>query len=279
MGFSTTRLENGQATREAMLNHLSRLISESRPGDTIVFQYAGHGTQLPDTGADEDDLQDEALCPFDYASGAFVIDDDLRAIFRNIPAGVGVTCFIDCCHSGTVTRLLVGTAGADGAAGDRRARYLRADAEMERAHREFRARAGGPAEARSRGPETMREVLFSACRPDEVAYEHDGQGDFTRHASRVLRALPPRATNAQVHELVTQAFGTRPSQHPTLDCAPAAEHAPFLALATRAVPAPELAVGRLVEPLADVPASPPPEYVMSALWRWREERAGGQPNP
>jgi hypothetical protein len=75
----------------------------------LVFQFAGHGTQLPDADADEEDPggvdQDEALCPFDHVSGEYIVDDDLAALFMALPQGVNLTCFIDCCHSGTICRI------------------------------------------------------------------------------------------------------------------------------------------------------------------------------
>ena len=95
LGFETTLLTNRQATRDAMLAGLQDLVSTAAPGDVVVFQYAGHGTQFEDLGeapGDEDDGKDEAFCPADMDSGAYVIDDDVRAIFATIGPGVNVTC-------------------------------------------------------------------------------------------------------------------------------------------------------------------------------------------
>jgi hypothetical protein len=207
------------ATRGAILDALQELIAASSSGDVVVFQYAGHGTQLPDEDGEDETGQDQALCPIDFAEGKFVVDDDVAAVFRAIPDGVNVTCFIDCCHSGTITRFAVGGPSGDGG-GDRRARFLAATPAMKQAHREFRRRMGGTRASGARGPETMREVTFSACLPSEVAYESNGHGDFTVRATRILRAGIADLTHGQFQEQVTQAFGARPQQHPTLDCAP-----------------------------------------------------------
>jgi hypothetical protein len=40
-----------------------------------------------------------------------VIDDDVAEIFQRLPAGVNLSCFIDCCHSGTISRFAVGGPG------------------------------------------------------------------------------------------------------------------------------------------------------------------------
>ncbi|HEX2190144.1 MAG TPA: caspase family protein, partial [Longimicrobiaceae bacterium] len=188
IGFGTpTLLTDSQATRGAILHELEQLLADSRSGDVVVFQFAGHGTQLPDAGGDEAGGDtaglDEALCPFDMDSGAFVIDDDVAEVLAGTPPGVNVTLFIDCCHSGTVSRFGVGTAAAEGRARDERPRFIVADPALKQAHLDFRARLGR-SRARHRGPETMTEVLFSACLSSELAWESNGQGEFTLRATR-----------------------------------------------------------------------------------------------
>ena len=67
----------------------------------------------------------------------------------------------------------------------------------------------------------MLDVCFSACLPNEVAYETGGAGQFTTRAARLL-AEGGAITHATFIERVTTAFGAAPAQHPVLDCAPAA---------------------------------------------------------
>lgn len=228
LGFEApVLLLNEQATRSAILETLRRLVHESREGDVVVFQFSGHGTQLPDASGDEagEDTpdRDEALCPHDMDAGAFVLDDDVAEVFAAIPAGVNVTCFIDCCHSGTISRFGVGSAAAGRSrAADERPRFLTADASMIEAHRRFRSQLGWRRAAVPRGPESMREVLFSACRSTELAWESNGQGEFTLRATRILASGIGGLTNERFAERVRREFGPNPRQHPELDCAPAA---------------------------------------------------------
>ncbi|WP_447600573.1 caspase family protein [Nitrospira sp. Nam80] len=229
-------LLNEEATRQAILDALKELIAAGSPGDVVVFQYAGHGTQLPDEDGDDETGQDQAICSYDFADGRFVIDDDVAAVFRTIPEGLNVTCFIDCCHSGTITRFAVGGPQGDGG-GDRRRRFLPATPAMKRAHLEFRRGMGRTRTAGQRGPETMREVTFSACLPSEVAYESDGHGDFTVRATKILRAGIAGLTHEQFQDQVTRAFGSMPQQHPTLDCAPSAGASVLLQPLERTAPA------------------------------------------
>jgi hypothetical protein len=74
----------------------------------------------------------------------------------------------------------------------------------------------------------MRDVVFSACRPEEVAWEVNGQGDFTRHATEILGRGASGMTNEQFADAVVQGFGAAARQHPMLDCAPGAKTRPLL---------------------------------------------------
>ena len=246
LGFEApVTLFDEQATRTNILDALTQLVRGSAAGDVVVFQFAGHGTLLPDVDGDETIGPaagfDQALCPADFASGAFLIDDDVAAAFRLLPDGVNLTCFIDCCHSGTVTRFAVGNSATG--TGDRRARYLKADDAMKAAHRRFRAAIGRQRAATSGGPELMREVLFSACLPSEVAFEANGQGDFTRLATPILAAGLGTLTHEEFQRRVTEAFGATPRQHPDLDCAPAVRSRPLLQPLVAAVATPTRAIG------------------------------------
>ncbi|MGE0680431.1 MAG: caspase family protein [Candidatus Binatia bacterium] len=213
-----------QATRSMILDAMKNLIASSAPGDVVVLQYAGHGTQLPDLDGDEADGdtpgQDEALCPIDYESGAFVIDDDIAEIFRGIPSGVNVTCFFDCCHSGTNTRLAVGASAQLGTIRDQRPRFIAATEDMKKAHDLFRQRLGSVrAVTTGGGQESMRQVVFSACRSSEVAWESGGHGEFTVQATALLRLGIDGISHEEFQRRVTAAFGASPRQHPELDCA------------------------------------------------------------
>jgi hypothetical protein len=110
---------------------------------------------------------------------------------------------------------------------------------MEAAHRHFRERIGSTRAAPTRTQETMREVLFSACRDHEVAFETAGHGDFTVRATRILAGGVGGLTHEGFQQRVNGAFGDGARQHPELDCAPAAR--------TR----------NLLEPLVAAPATGP----------------------
>ncbi len=223
-GFEVTRLLNAQATRAGIVDSLERMIAASRSGDVLVFQYSGHGTQVPDDDGDEGGgdtpLYDEAICPFDYAAGALLIDDDIGRIFSKVPEGVNLTCFMDCCHSGTIARFaMAGMTTSKPRDTTEHRRFIQADERLIAAHRSYRARGMGAARSPGphRTPAMMREVVFSACRSDESAWESGGQGEFTVRATRILDGGLDDLTNGRFSENVIAAFGASPRQHSQID--------------------------------------------------------------
>ncbi len=103
-GFTVTRLLDKQATRKNILEAIRSLVSQAVKGDSIVFQYSGHGTYIPDRDNDELDGTDECLCPYDIDSKGPISDDELNDLFTAKKNGVKMVLFSDSCHSGTVTR-------------------------------------------------------------------------------------------------------------------------------------------------------------------------------
>jgi hypothetical protein len=85
-----------------------------------------------------------------------------------------------------------------------------------------------PRTPRSALPDVTSHVMFSACRDNEKAYESDGKGHFTTHASKALRT--PNLTNKQFEAEVTRLFPRDSRQHPGLQFfEPQAENRQFLA--------------------------------------------------
>jgi hypothetical protein len=227
-GFAVTRLLDQDATRANIMGQLKRLIADSVAGDVIVFQYAGHGTQMPDRNGDEKKSGwDQAIVPYDFQTGAFVLDDELGEIYAGVPAGVNLTCFMDCCHSGDNQRLFI-------AEGDQRQRFMPPTKELINAFYDYRERVvgdAGAARAFVAGVEekVTNEVSFAACSRDESAWESQGQGEFTVRATRILEKAGSQLTNGAFIERVRADFGKTPRQHVQLDASSrAAAKRPFL---------------------------------------------------
>lgn len=97
-------LLNERATKSEILKRLDWLL-QTKAGDTIVFHYSGHGSQVRDRNGDElDDHMDELICPYDMDWDNPLTDDILKNKFSKLKDGVRMYLIFDCCHSGTVDR-------------------------------------------------------------------------------------------------------------------------------------------------------------------------------
>ena len=82
------------------------LVTNNSSGDTLLFHYSGHGSNIKDSNKDETDKIDETIVPLDYKIKGDITDDWL---FTNMVAkilkNVNLYCFFDSCHSGTLIDL------------------------------------------------------------------------------------------------------------------------------------------------------------------------------
>lgn len=95
-----------QPTRENITNGMKWLVEGAQAGDSLFFEYSGHGGTAKDTDGDEQDSQDETICPVDYQQNGQILDDEMNQIMvHNLPKGVHLTCIYDSCHSGSALDL------------------------------------------------------------------------------------------------------------------------------------------------------------------------------
>lgn len=213
LGFEAEALFD--PTRSQLVAAIEHLFSRARAGDQIVLQYAGHGTHVEDLDGDDSGGdtpgRDEALCPLDFSDGALLIDDDLGALIDSLDSRARLTLFMDCCHSGDNTRF---GGQRQRARADARARYMPPTPQLLQAHRQWRSAHGGTrAAARAAHPE----LLFTACRSDQLAWESGGHGEFTLRATQVLGNGGGPLSARTLHQRVVEAFGPNPRQQPLLD--------------------------------------------------------------
>lgn len=205
-------LTDRRATRAAILEGLQWLVTGAKRGDTLVFHYSGHGSQVADVGGDEIDGKDETICPHDFAAKGMIKDDDLLAVFRGLAPGVNLDVILDSCHSGTGTREL----GAMGLLPEEEQitpRYIEPpldygffiDSDPRIPTRGLlKARAGG-----DRDPVIVpgiNHVLWAGCRSNQTSAEARiggvVRGIFTYNYCRVLRRAGPVITRQRLDALV-----------------------------------------------------------------------------
>lgn len=105
-GFQTKEirvLTDSRATKANIIHRLNWLVDGAKSGDFLIFHFSGHGSQIRDRDNDElVDHLDELICPYDMDwDGAFVTDDELNKVFKDVPEDALLEVFLDCCHSGT----------------------------------------------------------------------------------------------------------------------------------------------------------------------------------
>jgi hypothetical protein len=102
-------LTDSMATKKGILTALNWLLLGASAGDQILFQYSGHGAQIPSHNpAIEKDGLDEIICPYDFngedAAETAISDKEFAKIFAKIPKGVHFVWISDSCHSEDLSR-------------------------------------------------------------------------------------------------------------------------------------------------------------------------------
>ena len=113
-GFEASLLITREATRENVKAAIEKAAKTLGPGDFFFLTYSGHGSQVADISGDEmnddilfggtGDTRDETWCLYDKQ----LLDDELLHLWAQFKKGVRILIFSDSCHSGTVSRGLLG---------------------------------------------------------------------------------------------------------------------------------------------------------------------------
>jgi metacaspase-1 len=106
-GFTVQKLLDKQATKKNIADAMRAAVAQASPGDSVVIQYSGHGSYVPDDNAEaNEDGTDEVLCPWDLDGdrNRYLTDDEINDIFQSRHRGVRILLISDSCHSGTVSK-------------------------------------------------------------------------------------------------------------------------------------------------------------------------------
>lgn len=225
-------LTDSRASRAAILKGVHWLVAGAKKGDLLIFYYSGHGSWVADTNGDEIDQKDETICPHDYAAAGMITDDDLRAVFAGVAAGVNLEVILDSCHSGTGTREAAALAAAPEEL-QVTPRYVEPPLDYGYflectpnlpAQRLFQATAKGASGAAREIAVApgLNHVLWSGCRDNETSGEGQIQGVvrgyFTYCFCQVLRRAGLSITRARVDGLVAADLARMGvAQHPQLE--------------------------------------------------------------
>ncbi len=205
---------NERATKAAVMAALADLVIGARPGDSLAFTFNGHGSQILDLSGDEDDGFDETLCTVDWPN-AYIVDDDLRRVFSVLPDGVSLDVFLDCCHSGTGTRLITPF--------EYKIRAL--PPILKQRPRNMRD-ATNPAFV----PANMNHCLWASCASNQTSAEvisaGKSRGVFTLFACYYIRRWSARSRVALISAISEMVHTALPSQLPRLEATDEASELP-----------------------------------------------------
>ncbi len=175
-GFTVQKLLNKNATRAAILAAMKSVITSAVSGDSIVFQYSGHGSYIPDQNGDEPDGKDECLCPYDINTKGPITDDEIFDLFNSRADNVKLVFFSDSCHSGTVARFAInGTPALNGKKGtQRKVKFLPPATFLSKRHlNTFGTRR---AMKSTSPPGKYSSLLLAGCQDTEYSYDAVFQG-------------------------------------------------------------------------------------------------------
>ena len=212
-GFEVATLLDRHATGAAIRKSIKALVENGKRGDTIVVQFSGHGSFVPDADGDEPDGTDECICPVDTRNG-YITDDELFDLYAARENGVRVVMIADSCHSGTISKFAPITTPPtiEGqSAPQRKVRFLPPASFL--APRKLTALGTGRALRRASTPGRHAGLTLSGCQDAE--YSYDGfflgrpNGVFSFVALEALKTLPESATYQDWHGAIRRKLPSR----------------------------------------------------------------------
>ena len=198
-GVKPVTLFDTDVTRARIVAQMDSFVADSKPGDFVLFAYAGHGMQTPEyarwQGIDANGVNEQiALSGFSFSGDGvdeIIVNPEIRAWLTRLDAkGVDALVVMDSCFGG-------GMREVDPRTGAIRTRVLRASAAQIRAGEDERAKFAGipmtEKEARA-NVELMSHVTFLAgATSRSVVPETDGlaasgpRGALSYYLARALR--------------------------------------------------------------------------------------------
>jgi hypothetical protein len=210
-------LKDAQATHAAIIEAIqTHLIAKAQPGDIVVFDYSGHGSQMKDVTGKKISGLDETIVPYDSRDPEGKVFDisgaELHGLLLQLAAKTkNVTFILDSCHSGTLVR------GA-------RVRSIPADTRTPPPPPSYAVATRGVGQAEELGGPHY--AAIEAATSKEDAFEHfaggKNHGALTYFLAQQLRSAKAGATYRDVMDgVVGNVTANYPAQHPSLEGAEA----------------------------------------------------------
>ena len=197
-------LTDSRATKQGILDHLNWLLLGANAGDQILFQYSGHGAQIPSNStAIEKDGLDEIICPYDFkgevAAETAISDKEFAKIFAKIPKGVHFVWISDSCHSEDLSRKHEVVGANDGITDTRFRRFNHKNSTLQ-------AQAIAPVASLGSAPIPLHGALLSGCASHQLsadAYINNRfNGAFTHYLIKNLNLYGEDASMKEIIKYV-----------------------------------------------------------------------------
>lgn len=202
-------LTDDEVTKEKIEREWRWLVNGAQRGDRLLFHYSGHGSHTVDEDGDEDDGTDELMCLYDMDFDdphTYLLDDDLYRLTRGVPDGAELTVILDCCHSGTATRLLLSPENSRAAADPQKIPLVDVQSSLQRLQRGTGSRGASLRE------EDMEETVERVFSPRDSRDERQRVlVRFVEPPAEVLQRLHRRGIRSGFHQ--PRATGERSMNH------------------------------------------------------------------
>jgi hypothetical protein len=102
-------LLDADCVKSHLLESWRWLTEDASPGDVLLFHFSGHGSYIPDTEGEEEDMRDEITCLQNFAfddPDSYISDDEWYEMTQAVDPGVHLMLIKDTCHSGGSSRFI-----------------------------------------------------------------------------------------------------------------------------------------------------------------------------
>jgi len=181
-GYTTTFLKDSEVVQSevrSIFRELEKLSNKYGENFKGALTFSGHGTHTADKNKDESDGRDEAWVLWD----GLLVDDHIRRFIDSMHPSASLTIISDSCHSGTMTRSVLGLFSEEGYV---KPRYLPPEDELEAAMEVTTRNQLLSPKGR------QNEVLLTGCNASQYSYDAylggKYMGAMTYNATNILKA-------------------------------------------------------------------------------------------
>lgn len=212
-GFETKILLSKNATRKEILKELE--IAQKKAKKEFFLLFSSHGSYIQDLNNDEIDKRDECWVTHDME---MIIDDEIQDIIQSFDDNTKITIVSDSCHSGTITKEFYLSFKNNSY---KKSKFLPPDLNkynQEDVWKFFYSKS----QPKQIDPEKRKEILISACKDIEFAYDSEfnntNNGALSYYLFRILNRYPEITYNKLFSLLRTKLPSENFPQTPQLEC-------------------------------------------------------------